>query len=38
MGLVLFVFLLVWAAGLVPKLGERLGQWWGDKNGGSGGT
>jgi len=26
-GLVLFVFALVWGAAYVPRLGERLGEW-----------
>ena len=27
LGLVLFVFVLVWSAGLLPRLGERVGEW-----------
>jgi Sec-independent protein translocase protein TatA len=27
LGLVLFVFLLVWGAGLLPRVGARVGEW-----------
>jgi Sec-independent protein translocase protein TatA len=38
MGLVLFVFLLVWSAGIVPRIGERLALWLGEKKKGAGGS
>jgi hypothetical protein len=31
LGLVLFLFALIWGAGLLPRLGERLGERWGSK-------
>lgn len=37
-GLVLFVFFLVWGAQIVPRIGERISVWLGEKKKGAGGS